>query len=84
MYGAFLSLPTYKDPPTGKLIPQIMKVLSYKTSEYDKKPFTLQMARLYVCLDAGVSTSSSRRKSIRAVYLHPFISSNSAQWLLRI
>ncbi|WP_455081355.1 hypothetical protein [Prevotella melaninogenica] len=31
------------------------------------------MVRLYVCLDAGVSTSSSRRKSIRAVYLYPLL-----------
>ena len=53
-------------------------------SNYGRNSFTLQMVRIYVCLDAGVSTSSSRRKSIRAVYLHPFISSNSAQWLLRI
>ena len=53
-------------------------------SDYGRNSFTLQMVRIYVCLDAGVSTSSSRRKSIRAVYLYPFISSNSAQWLLRI
>ena len=53
-------------------------------SDYGRNSFILQMVRLYVCLDAGVSTSSSRRKSIRAVYLHPFICSNSAQWLLRI
>ena len=53
-------------------------------SDYGRISFTLQMVRLYVCLDAGVSTSSSRRRRIRAVYLHPFISSNSAQWLLRI
>lgn len=53
-------------------------------SDYGRNSFTLQMDRIYVCLDASVSTSSSRRKSIRAVYLHPFISSNSAQWLLRI
>ena len=53
-------------------------------SDYGRISFTLQMVWIYVCLDAGVSTSSSRRKSIRTVYLHPFISSNSAQWLLRI
>lgn len=84
MYGAFSSLPTYKHPPIGILIPQIRKVLSYKTSEYDKKTFTLQMARLYVCLDASVPISSSKRRKIYGVYHHPFIISNSDKWLLRI